>query len=48
MKIGYLSGGVWTGVWDSERYSGLPDAVRVEIVLGDGERLSGIYRTRIR
>ncbi|MBE9527695.1 MAG: prepilin-type N-terminal cleavage/methylation domain-containing protein [Proteobacteria bacterium] len=48
MKIGYLSGGVWTGVWDSERYSGLPDAVRVEILLGDGERLSGIYRTRIR
>jgi prepilin-type N-terminal cleavage/methylation domain-containing protein len=48
MKIEYLGNGVWTGVWDSKRYSGLPDAVRVEIVLGDGERFSGIYRTRIR
>lgn len=48
MKIEYLGGGVWTGLWDSKRYSGLPDAVRVEIVLGDGERFSGIYRTRIR
>ncbi len=47
MKIKYLSNGIWTGVWDSATYKGLPDGVRVEVLLQGGQRQSGVYRSRI-
>ncbi|MFQ5329165.1 MAG: type II secretion system protein GspJ [Thermodesulfobacteriota bacterium] len=46
--VAYYNGTDWTLAWDGKLEKRLPDAVKVTVILPDGEHISSIARTMIR